>query len=434
MPKKRQQHLYRLTGGDFRGEGGMGCVYDTTDLLKLIDNPKVDVEFEAFEATRRSNRNSNSNSNSNNSNTSAGLSLLRSAAKDKVAKVFVSADAYTQEKNEIANMKRMFKVKGADFAAFFPTIYQCGYVTWRSENTSTRQKVVESLPCKNILRGIRAVDGTPVHTLFFITMQKLEYSLDDVLKGKVRTNAADVRRQLEDLVVRMHEMHALGMVHCDIKPQNILADTGGRFFFVDLGGVRNLKDFGKHGSSLRSRKYSIVFSPEDMEAERQFDEELLDDLDECFKYLVCRLLGIKSISTLIETFRTARNEALYSKKNSNSNANSNAKQDVLLYVDNFAMAMTIGMYIKALSEGRGKSDELVALEDLARGLFTRIGSVALEFDPRDRFRTTREIRHTCRAEYAKDNARYNAELNNARANSAPQELTHSQMMRAFGVM
>ena len=415
MPKKRNQKLYQR-GGDFRGEGGFGCVFDAADLLSLMEDPSVDVAFENFDVVRKrgnsnsNNNNSNANSNNNNAEVDAetGMASLRDDLKHKVAKVFVSPSAYNDEKNEIANIKRFFKTRKADYGVYFPNVHQCGFVTWKRGNLKVEQTIMRSLPCKMIGKGLQVAEEA-IHTLFFIIMDRLDYSLDDVLKKKAfyTNKKMDIARfvlMLQDLVMRMKEMHEYGIVHCDIKPQNILADTNGVLYFVDLGSVRHTEVFGKQGTSSRSRRYSIVFSG-NAEIERHYDEELLLDLDDCLKYLVCKLLGIKNISTLIAAFRKKKEDA-------EKSDDVKVKEDMLLYVDNFAMAITVMMFIKQFVDdkvGRGKN--MQNLENIVRDLFMNVGSVTLELDPKDKFKSVKEIGQRCEKFY-NANARVKEMMNN----------------------
>ena len=440
----------------------------------MVDSPNIDTGFDTFDVKQKrgmpknktnnnnnnntnnnavrggssigqnnNNNNTNSNSDFNNSNNNDDsdenqLRLLRNDIKNKVAKVFVSQTAYSEEKNEVSNIKQFFKEHNTDYNIYFPNVYQCGYVTWKRNNVEAEDNVRTTLSCRKILKGFVPDHGNEnIHTLYFIIMDKLEYSLEDVFNKKrgykkefrnEKENMVKLVSSLLDLADRMREMHEFGIVHCDIKPQNILADTKGVLYFVDLGGVRHTEAFSKQGSSVRTRRFSIVFTPDDEEAERQFDEDLMYDLDECFKYLVCRLLGIKNISVLIDSFRKLKSSV------TSKSAKTKEKDELLLYVDNFALAITFMMFIKQFVEEKApKRSAFKQLENVTRDLFLNVGSHSIQFSPRDTFTNVRQIQHGCYMSYNTNTTNTRTPARQANNTPAP-EMTHSEMMKAFGVM
>ena len=121
--------------------------------------------------------------------------------------------------------------------------------------------------------------------------------------------------------------------------------------------------------------------------------------------LVCGLLGIKNISTLIAAFRKKKEDA-------EKSDDVKVKEDMLLYVDNFAMAITVMMFIKQFVDdkvGRGKN--MQNLENIVRDLFMNVGSVTLELDPKDKFKSVKEIGQRCEKFY-NANARVKEMMNN----------------------
>ena len=150
MPQsKRQNPLpYSLRGGELKGEGGFGCVFDLQDLQKLIALPRINVGFEFIQekpvkqfrrlnsATSAISRTDNDaslfdaddGSYSDDHNNARQLKDLvgDTAAKRKVVKVFVSKTAYDAEKSELALVKGIVERSGAEFAKFFPSFYQAG--------------------------------------------------------------------------------------------------------------------------------------------------------------------------------------------------------------------------------------------------------------------------------------------------------------------
>lgn len=427
MPQsKRQNPLpYSLRGGELKGEGGFGCVFDLQDLQKLIALPRINVGFEFIQekpvkqfrrlnsATSAISRTDNDaslfdaddGSYSDDHNNARQLKDLvgDTAAKRKVVKVFVSKTAYDAEKSELALVKGIVERSGAEFAKFFPSFYQAGYVSWDAYDEATSSQVARRLACNKIFRAIRnETDENPnFHTIFFVIMEKMDFSLKDLLtQKKYYTSAERFLQKIMDLVVRMKEMHALGIVHCDIKPQNIMASTEGTLFFVDLGSAQTTQKFKTTGSTVRSRKFSIVFSPDDDDdTERKFDEELLMDIDPCFKYQVCRILGIKNIRYLVETFRNKKYEASSTK---NANARKRQEDDLLLYVDNFAMAMTIVHFVvfygNETNANRStiRKSAIKRLDAVVRDLFTQVGKVTLQFPEEAKISNENDIEHSCR--------------------------------------
>jgi serine/threonine protein kinase len=105
--------------------------------------------------------------------------------------------------------------------------------------------------------------------LHFITM---EYVAGEDLKTMIRMSAGltagtilSVSKQVAD---GLAEAHALGVVHRDLKPQNIMIDKGGNAKIMDFGIARSLREKGITGPSV------MIGTPEYMSPEQAEAKEV----------------------------------------------------------------------------------------------------------------------------------------------------------------
>ena len=64
-------------------------------------------------------------------------------------------------------------------------------------------------------------------------------TLKDVLKRKGRLSAKEALTVLKGVSAALNYAHAHGVVHCDIKPGNVMIDSGGRVYLTDFGIARH---------------------------------------------------------------------------------------------------------------------------------------------------------------------------------------------------
>ncbi len=69
----------------------------------------------------------------------------------------------------------------------------------------------------------------------FIAMQYIE---GKTLRHAVRGDRREAARMVRDAAIGVHEAHRLGVIHRDLKPDNIMATTGGHVFVMDFGLAR----------------------------------------------------------------------------------------------------------------------------------------------------------------------------------------------------
>ncbi len=81
------------------------------------------------------------------------------------------------------------------------------------------------------------VDGLP-----FIVMERLENSLKAVIERSGPLEVVDAIRIAAEVAAGLAAAHARGIVHCDMKPANVLFDSQGRAKIADFGIARTPQD------------------------------------------------------------------------------------------------------------------------------------------------------------------------------------------------
>jgi len=64
-------------------------------------------------------------------------------------------------------------------------------------------------------------------------------TLKEVLRRKGRLSEKEALIVLRGISAALHYAHTHGVVHCDVKPSNIMIDQGGRIYLTDFGIVRH---------------------------------------------------------------------------------------------------------------------------------------------------------------------------------------------------
>src|SRR3972149_8492524 len=64
-------------------------------------------------------------------------------------------------------------------------------------------------------------------------------SLKDILRQKKQLSIQEVLVYLKALCAALGYAHANGVVHCDVKPGNVLIDQGGNIYLTDFGVARH---------------------------------------------------------------------------------------------------------------------------------------------------------------------------------------------------
>lgn len=79
----------------------------------------------------------------------------------------------------------------------------------------------------------------------FIAMELIEgRSLAERLRDDDRMGIEDALAMVRDVAAGLSDLHAAGLLHCDLKPQNLVQTGGGAWKLVDLGVARALGEEG----------------------------------------------------------------------------------------------------------------------------------------------------------------------------------------------
>lgn len=115
----------------------------------------------------------------------------------------------------------------------------------------------------NIVPIYRVGRSGPV--IYFVMKLLRGQSLSALVSARGRLPAADVRRVLSETASALGYAHQHGVVHRDVKPDNIMLDTGGRCVVTDFGIARSAADtkLTAAGMSLGTPRY---MSPEQARA------------------------------------------------------------------------------------------------------------------------------------------------------------------------
>jgi len=79
-------------------------------------------------------------------------------------------------------------------------------------------------------------DGRPYLAMELVVGRTLRATLE----RQPRPTMAQAVRWARDLLKALSAVHAQGLVHCDIKPDNVLVDDAGRLKLIDFGAVERL--------------------------------------------------------------------------------------------------------------------------------------------------------------------------------------------------
>ncbi|RFC61958.1 bifunctional protein-serine/threonine kinase/phosphatase [Fulvimarina endophytica] len=86
---------------------------------------------------------------------------------------------------------------------------------------------------------LKAVAAPRPRRLAHTTMALVEgITLDDWMRDNRNPDLADIRPIVAQIASGLQEMHRRGMVHCDLKPANVMIDETGHVTVIDFGSTR----------------------------------------------------------------------------------------------------------------------------------------------------------------------------------------------------
>ncbi len=115
-------------------------------------------------------------------------------------------------------------------------------------------------------------DACEQNGAYFLVMEYIEgYNLGQWLARKTQLGVKDVLLIAESVATALdHAWHATGLIHCDIKPENIMVDQDGTIKVADLGlsRSRDATDVGAMDEIMGTPAY---MSPEQVQGDREVD-------------------------------------------------------------------------------------------------------------------------------------------------------------------
>ena len=98
-------------------------------------------------------------------------------------------------------------------------------------------KVAGNLSHKNI---VTIYDVGEESELIFLVMEYIEgKNLRSFLDAKTKFSLTEIKHLMEQVCSALEYSHSQGVIHCDIKPENIIIDTNGKITVVDFGISRS---------------------------------------------------------------------------------------------------------------------------------------------------------------------------------------------------
>lgn len=161
-----------------------------------------------------------------------------------------------------------FKINGKDVAIKFLLSDQKAKKTrFRAEFFNTNYARNNMVNVANMIHYAELpLDDTIV--VPYIIMSKYCSNLDSYRKAKAKICESDFLKLAEFLFITLDSIHNAGIIHRDIKPQNILIDENGNFFLSDFGIAHFEKDVFpvENKTEKGDRLANFIFS-----APEQFD-------------------------------------------------------------------------------------------------------------------------------------------------------------------
>jgi|GEM_PF-5196749 serine/threonine protein kinase len=106
---------------------------------------------------------------------------------------------------------------------------------------------------------VRVYTAFQEHNTVYMAMELVDgQSLYDLVQRRGALPELDAVRYIVDVAKALHEVHAKGILHRDLKPDNIMLTTGGRIVLLDFGSAR---EFAMGHTRLMTQIVSPGYAP-----------------------------------------------------------------------------------------------------------------------------------------------------------------------------
>ena len=146
-------------------------------------------------------------------------------------------------------LPRAFAMRGADYRVAATTAEEEAVFRWGLERFLDEARMLARFDHPNIVKVKRFLEANGTG---YIVMEYLDGEpLSGVLKRQTMLSEAEIRERVLPLTNGLAEIHAAGLLHRDIKPDNIMVRADGIPVLIDFGSARQ-------AVNAKSRKLTAV--------------------------------------------------------------------------------------------------------------------------------------------------------------------------------